>query len=115
MGIKTETKERIHKSWDDVPVSATCDVCGIDLVPTKKAQDGMHVDLYNFYQITTYHYDWGNDSVDSYEYFIACCSHCALRFMSKYLTKNFKQYSTKKIEIERLDRLDQAISNQSKY
>ena len=108
MGIRTEMKERIRKSWDNVPVSAMCDVCGIDLVPTKKAQDETHVDLYNFYQITTHHYDWENDSVDSYNYFIACCPDCALKFMDKYLNKHFKQYSTKKIEIERLDRLDQA-------
>lgn len=115
MGIQIENKKVVYEEYKEVPVSATCDVCNKELSPVYYSfygQNDRKEDAYNFYQITTSHNDWGNDSIDSYEYFIACCPDCALKFMEKYLKENFKLGNTKHIEIERLNKLSNAHFDQ---
>ena len=109
MGIKTVQKEVVHKSFERVPVSATCDVCKRELKPTKLAEKEDQIDLYNFYMITTHHHDWANDSCDSYAWTIACCPECAMKFAWDYMRDNFHQFNTHEIEINRCDRLYQAL------
>ena len=103
--IHGERKEVVKRSFDWVPISAECDICQKPLVPTELAKDEEHSDLYNYFLITTHHYDWSNDSCESYEYYVACCPECAMKHFQKYWADNFEQYSTKKWEIERHDKL----------
>ena len=87
MSIKTERKEVIKKSYDNVPVSGECDICGKTLMPVDKDKLPSHYkdrDIYDYYRITTHHHDWGNDSIESYEYFDCCCIDCALKFIARY-------------------------------
>ena len=85
--IKTEYKEVIKKTYDYIPVSGKCDVCGKELLPVNKDQLPGHckeTEIYDYYRITTHHHDWGNDSIDSYEYVDCCCLDCALKFVAHY-------------------------------
>lgn len=48
------------------------------------------------------HYEWGNDSVDSYDIDDACSIAC-LKALVKKRAEEWKEYSTAYIEIGRLD------------
>ena len=87
-------------------VGRKCDICekDIELLP-----DG---NGYNYFVIHTWHNDWGNDSVESHEYFDACCPECALKFTDGYLRTAFlKPYNTKGIEIEHVRSLEKGASD----
>lgn len=69
--------------------SRVCDVCY------------KTVDPENYFRITTSHCDWGNDSVDSYEFYDACCPECLLEFTESYVKQAYEdKYNTRCIEIE---------------
>lgn len=85
--IKTEQKEIVRKYYNQVPVSGVCDVCGSELKPIDESKCPplyKDKDIYDYYRITTYHHDWGNDSIDSYKYTDCCCLDCAMKFIHKY-------------------------------
>ena len=86
--IYTEKKEVVHTAYKEVPISGVCDICGKELLPVDKSKlDQCYRgdrNIYDYYRITTHHHDWGNDSVDSYEYTDCCCVDCALMFIQKY-------------------------------
>ena len=85
--IKTEQKEVTKTFYDYVPVSGQCDVCGKELEPVDSSKLPTHLcnrKIYDYYRITTHHHDWGNDSIDSYEYTDCCCLECSLKFIDKY-------------------------------
>ena len=73
----------------EVVVGKKCDVCFTDIPPK-----------HPYYEITTHHRDWGNDSVDSYEHHDACCPECAMKFAKKYMTDSWGWKNTQAIEIE---------------
>lgn len=81
---KTETVTKPRKISYVVGVS--CDRCG-DIIQNGEV----------YYNVTTHHNDWGNDSIDSYEDF-DLCSDCYLPFTEKY----FKEATgTEEINISR--------------
>lgn len=91
----SERKEVTHVTVDEVIVGRKCDVCGKDI---EKSRDGMN---YNYFVIHTHHCDWGNDSVDSHEYYDACCPECVMKFTKDYVEDSFvRMYNSKVIEIE---------------
>jgi hypothetical protein len=65
------------KSTQMVPrqivTATTCDGCG--------KTDGPSPDGWNHF--SSHHSDWGNDSVDSYDYWDACSFACYLQIVSK--------------------------------
>ena len=63
-----------------------CDKC------KKKINDDML-----FYDVTTHHHDWGNDSIDSYVR-MQICPDCIIKFTQQYLER---AKGTEEIEIER--------------
>ena len=78
----TEKKEVTRTTVEKVIIGRKCDVCKRDI---NKVADARGWRKYNYFLIHTWHNDWGNDSVDSNEYYDACCSECVIKFASKYL------------------------------
>lgn len=89
-------KETIYTMRANVVIAKKCDVCGKE-IPKSESVCGRE---YPFFSITTHHNDWGNDSIDSYEYFHACSSECATKFAQEYLGKCFNGINTCTIEIK---------------
>ncbi len=81
----------------DLVVGKKCDICGKDIPPTSRTFPRTTVP---YFDITTHHNDWGNDSVDSYERFHACSPACALKLASEYLNEDFEGHHSRTIEIE---------------
>ena len=72
-----EEKEIIVKNTK-VRAAIKCDICG------KIIADRTHgSDMY--FQVHMSHEDWGNDSVDSVEYFDVCSQGCLRPLIEKYL------------------------------
>jgi len=63
-----------------------CDFCGKEITG-------------KFWQLTTHHNDWGNDSIDSYEHFDLCSRECINRALDDYI-KNCKVSDTQCFELE---------------
>lgn len=49
-----------------------CDICGKEITG-------------KFWQLTRHHYDWGNDSIDSYKHFDLCSRECINRALDDYI------------------------------
>jgi hypothetical protein len=63
-----------------------CDICGKEI-------DG------KFWILTTSHEDWGNDSVDSVEYFDICSTECINKALNDYIERCEYSY-TQRFELE---------------
>lgn len=76
----------------EVVVGKKCDVCFTDIPPSGCTG-------HPYYRITTHHHDWGNDSVDSYEYYDACCPECAMKLAQKCLADSWGGNNSRTISI----------------
>lgn len=92
--IYVEKRQTVIK---EVVVGKKCDVCFKDIPPTS---DSFPRTNHSYFNITTHHHDWGNDSCESFEYFHACSPACALKFATEYLNKDFDGHNSREIEIE---------------
>lgn len=79
-----KTIEKIVKT--DIPTCIKCDIC-------KKEITG------KFWNLTTHHHDWGNDSIDSYEHFDLCSRECINKALDDYIN-NCKTSDTQCFELE---------------
>lgn len=95
----TEEKEVVKKSLEKVTTGRRCDFCNKEILPV----DGKK---YNYFYITTSHSDWGNDSIDSIEYFDACSVECALGLAEKYLKSTNGFRNTGEIDIKHANWLE---------
>ena len=86
---------KYKKVWKEVTVceegELVCDVCGkvIDIVK----QNGI------YYHIHSGHFEWGNDSIDSFNDEDACCEDCMLSRL-KERVEDWTGYSTAFIKID---------------
>ena len=62
-----ERKEVTRTTVESVITGRKCDVCGEDVLPAKS--NATVIEQFNYFVIHTWHHDWGNDSIDSHEYF----------------------------------------------
>jgi len=86
----------------DCVVGKKCDICGKEIPPTvipHKYGDP----VYDYYEITTHHNDWGNDSIDSYEHFDACSPECAYKLWDEYIHNSRGVRNTRCIEVEHVN------------
>ena len=98
----TERKEVTHTVTEEVIIGRKCDICE---KPIEVSQDGLN---YNYFIIHTYHYDWGNDSIESHEYMDACCPECVMKFTKKYIEDSFKRITnTRIVEIRHVRSLNE--------
>ena len=77
----TEKKEVTHVTVDEVIVGRKCDICGKSIEKTGA--------FYNYFVIHTWHHDWGNDSIESHRYKVACCPECVMKFTQEYVEESF--------------------------
>ena len=89
-----ERKEVTHVTVDEVIVGRKCDICGKNIEKPRGERN------YNYFVIHTWHSDWGNDSIDSHQYYDACCPKCVMKFTKEYIEQSFSERTnTKEIEI----------------
>lgn len=93
----TEQKEVVRKTVESVIVGRKCDVCDAEI--KEFVFGGLPRGQYNYFVIHTWHNDWGNDSVDSQEYYDACSPECVMRFVKLYVEGAYKDV-TNTMEIE---------------
>ena len=84
--IKKEFLEVTEKR--SVIVAAICDNCGKENKGSKQPDD--------WHSFEGHHNSWGNDSIDSYENYLACSPECYIELLKKAF-KNFHEYSTAEI------------------
>lgn len=108
--IKTNEIAKVVR--EEVTVKRICDNCGKEIAISYIT--GLGND-HNYFRITTHHHDWGNDSIDSYESYDACCPKCALEMAEKYLTNAYPGHNTKEIEIEHVRGLEAGTDRTYKH
>lgn len=108
---ETERKKVVHEEIEEVIVGRVCDIC------KKKIEPEKHYGVYDYFKITTHHHDWGNDSIESYEYYDACSPECAIHFANNYLQSAFGQYSrnTRTVEIEHCNSLEEGADDRCPF
>ena len=74
-------------------VGKKCDICGKEIPPSGEQ-------VYDYYEVTTHHNDWGNDSVDSYEHFDACSPDCAYKLWKESIHNSAGARNTMCIKVE---------------
>lgn len=81
-------KKVSHIVSKEVCVDIYCDICNKKIDTKDK-----------FYEITTSHFDWGNDSIDSINNHDVCSNKCLFLFLADYYD-DFEDRHTKRIEIQ---------------
>ena len=77
-------KRKEIKKYEEIENETICDICKKQILGEEDYKTSFRTKMSHFYEITTHHNDWGNDSVDSYEYFDACCEECLFKFLKEY-------------------------------
>ena len=90
MSVKKEYETKTHTVTEKVLVKETryCDVCNKEIKGS-------------YWQLTTHHNDWGNDSIESYEYFDVCSKECMREKFEEYLEDSDNDYNTMCFDIEK--------------
>ena len=81
MSIKKEYEIKTHTVTERVCVKETmyCDIC-----------NSIIDDDNNYWELTTGHHDWGNDSCDSIEHFDICSEACLRKKFDEYIRESMK-------------------------
>lgn len=92
MSIKRKYETKTHTITENVIVEEwhVCDVC------RKK------IETNSYWELTTHHNDWGNDSNESYEYFDVCSKECLRKKFEEYIEQSDNDYNTMFFEVERV-------------
>ena len=96
MSIKKEYEVKTHTVTERVCTKETmyCDVCN-SVIDDNGA----------YWELTTGHNDWGNDSVDSIEYFDICSDACLkAKFVEYAKESGASEWNTMYFETERVRR-----------
>lgn len=89
MSVERKYEEKTHVVTERVMTyeHRFCDICGKEITE-------------DFWEVQTHHYDWGNDSVDSYEDIDVCSPACLQKTFDKYINESSEsRYNTKAIEV----------------
>ena len=86
---KYETKEHVVVDKVLVEKKLICDICG------KEITNGS-----GYWDVTTHHHDWGNDSVESFECFDVCSIDCLKNKFDEYCKCSNNEYNTMEFEVE---------------
>lgn len=91
MSVNKEYETKTHTVTEKVLVKETryCDVCRQEIQSN------------SYWELTTHHNDWGNDSIESYEYFDVCSEKCLREKFDEYVKNSGKNdYNTMFFEVE---------------
>lgn len=95
MSVNRDYEIKTHTVTERVLVKETryCDVCKNEIAKEKE-----------YWELTTHHNDWGNDSAGSYEHFDVCSKDCMRKKFEEYLEESGdERYSNSKcFEVERV-------------
>ena len=104
--IEEQKEKRTVEQEIVVGAACTCDACKKMIYKKRYYNDkcvlnGKH-ERVQYYKVTTGHYDWGNDSVDSIENYTICSPECLNSVMNEYYYRSFEQgfTNTEWIEIQ---------------
>lgn len=91
MCVKKEYETKTHTVTEKVLVKETryCDVCKKEIATN------------SFWKLTTHHNDWGNDSIESYEYFDVCSADCLREKFDEYVKNSDNDWNTMCFDVER--------------
>lgn len=92
MSLKQEFETKTHTVTEKVLVKEIrlCDVCG------KEIKNGN-----SYWELSTHHHDWGNDSCESYEGFDICSKGCLRVKFEEYLERSKGDCNTECFEVEK--------------
>lgn len=79
---KYKIKEVTHK--EEVVIGTICDECKKEILNEQDFQDRFRKRMSHYFEVSTHHNDWGNDSVDSYQHYDVCSEECLFKFLKKY-------------------------------
>ena len=79
-----EYKKEEIKQVKKIENGVICDVCNKKIREEEDYKSAYRTKMSHFYEVTTHHNDWGNDSIDSYEYKDICSEECLITFLKKY-------------------------------
>ena len=86
--MKIEERKQVTET-KIVTVARKCDVCG-------KVHEGKYTPD-EWHEFNHHHNEWGNDSIDSYEYHEVCSAECyAVKF--KECVKDLEGYTNAKVD-----------------
>jgi hypothetical protein len=92
MSVKKEYEIKTHTVTEEVLIKETryCDVCQKE------------IKTHSYWELTTHHNDWGNDSCESYEYFDVCSKECLRQKFDEYVKKSDNKHNSEFFEVERI-------------
>ena len=94
MSIKREYIEVTHTVTETIVAKEIrhCDVC-----------NGVIENGEQYWELTTHHNDWGNDSCESYEHFDVCSEVCLREKFDEYIRESAtNDYNSKCFEVEKI-------------
>lgn len=100
---KVEKREVVTEK--EVCIATFCDKCNKQIIRPKSYSEAKN---FHFYHVTTHHSDWGNDSIESYQYFDFCSMDCLKPHMNEYF---FRSNGSEEYEISRESRTNDDTTN----
>jgi len=95
-----EHKRKVMKEIDEIcGAKIICDKCGKVIFDFVDGNSHNKIDAC-YFQLTTGHHDWGNDSPDSVKCDELCCETCVINALADYF-ENSKGSSTAYFELRR--------------
>lgn len=76
-------KEEI-KQLKEIENGIICDICKKTIREENDYKSEFRTKMSHFYEVSTHHNDWGNDSIESYQYYDICSEECLFKFLKKY-------------------------------
>lgn len=89
----TVTEERI------ISKRIYCDTCRKLIIDTSNTVGMPNTKYTQYWEVTTGHYDWGNDSCDSIETYQYCSRECLTKAINKYIDETEGMRNTQYFEI----------------
>lgn len=96
MKLVSKEVEEVIKAEKRTVTGVRCDICGKSLRYTYCPNSTYVKDSPKYFEVTTGHHDWGNDSHESIER-MDVCPECIIEFVSRYLSE---AESTEHINVE---------------
>lgn len=97
--IRKETK-KVEKTVvvdETICEVLVCDVCGKEFALV--CPKGETHKRFDYFSLTTGHYDWGNDSVDSISHYDLCSEECVKKKLNEYFA-DCNHYGTAYFNLE---------------
>ena len=98
MLIKGEGKQVVYKNRREI-LGVRCECCNREIFFPDIQTTRSVSPFIKYFEVTTSHQDWGNDSCDSMTNY-SICQGCIVDFVTNYLTNDCDESNTASIDIE---------------